>query len=330
MREQWGLGKWARLSPELEQRLAYNDGVTGSYEKAAKHANRWGVAISDDAIHALVGRVAERNKGATLSLPAPPKPQEQPFSLIIMIDGWMVRQRGADWGVKPGPPTLERVSWKEVKSAIIYRLEDRATTASGRGMLIEKKVVAVPPETAVLDLGARIQAQAMRLGLARAKEVFVVADGALWIWNLIEDRFSKATKTLDFYHGSEHLWSLARHLHPDRPELATAWIKPLLHDLRHTPEHRVIHTLEELLAGNPTDPIITREVNYFQNHRDHLNYAGVAARNAPIGSGSMESACSQFQDRLNRRGQFWSPHGLAHMLVVDVAVKNDTLQFLWN
>ncbi len=66
-------------------------------------------------------------------------------------------------------------------------------------MLIEKKVVAVPPETDVLDLGAKIQEQAMRLGLARAKEVFVVADGALWIWNLIEDRFCPATKTLDFY-----------------------------------------------------------------------------------------------------------------------------------
>ncbi len=45
----------------------------------------------------------------------------------------------------------------------------------------------------------------MHMDLARAKEVFVVADGALWIWNLIEDRFSQATKTLDFYHGNEHL-----------------------------------------------------------------------------------------------------------------------------
>lgn len=170
----------------------------------------------------------------------------------------------------------------------------------------------------------------MRMGLARVKEVFVVADGALWIWNLIEDRFSQATKTLDFYHGSEHLWSLAHHLYPDSPELAAAWIKPLLHELRHTPEHRVIHTLEELLARNPADPIINREVNYFKNHRDHLNYADLAARNAPIGSGSMESACSQFQDRLKRRGQFWSPLGLAHMLAIDVALKNDTLEFLWN
>lgn len=330
VREQWGLANWARLSPELEQRLVYNAAVTGSFQKAAEHAKRWGSTISDDAIHALVGRVAERNQGAALPPAPPPKPQEPPFSLVIMIDGWMVRQRGADWGAQPGPPAQERVSWKEVKSAIVYRLEDRAANASGRGMLIEKKVVAVPPETDVLDLGARIQAQAMRLGLARAKEVFVVADGALWIWNLIEDRFRQATKTLDFYHGSEHLWSLAHHLHPDSPELAAAWIKPLLHQLRHTPEHRVIHTLEELLARNPADPIISREVNYFRNHRDHLNYADLTARNAPIGSGSMESACGQFQDRLKRRGQFWSPRGLAHMLAIDVALKNDTLQFLWN
>jgi hypothetical protein len=331
VREQWGLAKWARLSPELEQRLTYNAAIAGSYEKAAEHAKRWGSAISDDAIHALVRRVAQRSQDAALPPPPPPKPQEQPFSLVIMLDGWMVRQRGVDWGAKPaGAPTLERVCWKEVKSAILYRLEDRAANASGRGMLIEKKVVAVPPETDVVDLGARIQAQAMQLGLARAKEVFVVADGALWIWNLIEDRFSQATKTLDFYHGSEHLWSLAHHLHPDSPELAKAWIKPLLHDLRHTPEHRVIHTLEELLADNPADPIINREVNYFLNHRDHLKYADLDARNAPIGSGSMESACSQFQDRLKRRGQFWSPRGLADILAIDVAFKNDTLQFLWN
>jgi hypothetical protein len=330
VREQWGLAKWARLSPEFEQRLAYNAAVTGSYEKAAAHAGRWGSPVSDDAIHKLVRRVARRNEGVPLPPPEPPKPKEPPFSLVIMIDGWMVRQRGSDWGAKPGDSPLERICWKEVKSAILYRLEDRAANASGRGLLIEKKVVAVAPETDVIDLGARIQAQTMRIGLARAREVFVVADGALWIWNLIQDRFSEATKTLDFYHGSQHLWSLAHHLHPENPELAAAWIKPLLHQLRHNPAHRVIHTLEELLTRNPANPLIQREVSYFQNHWDHLNYADVATSNAPIGSGSMESACSQFQDRLKRRGQFWSPPGLADILAIDIAVKNDTLHFLWN
>lgn len=330
VREQWGLAKWARLSPEFEQRLSYNAAATGSFQKAAEHSTRWGSPVSDDTIHALAGRVGERSKTVVLPAPPPPKPQEPPLSLVIMIDGWMVRQRGPDWGAGSGDAGLERVSWKEVKSAIVYRLEDQATNACGRGMLIEKKVVAVPPQTNVVDLGARIKEQAMRSGLARAKEVFVVADGALWIWNLVEDRFGEATKTLDFYHASQHLWSLAHHLHPESPELAAAWVRPLLHQLRHVPDHRVIHTLEQLLTDHPCDPLIQREVGYFQTHGHHLNYADRAARNAPIGSGSMESACSQFQDRLKRRGQFWSPRGLEHMLAIDVAVKNKTLQFLWN
>lgn len=330
VREQWGLAKWARLSPEFEQRLAYTGVVSGSYEKAAELSKRWGAQISDDAIHALVQRIAVINKGVPLPAPPAPKPQEPEFSLVIMIDGWMARQRGVDWGAKPELASQEKVSWKEVKSAIIYRLEDRAQNAAGRGMLIEKKVVAVAPDTDVVTLGAMIQEQATRSGMIRAKEVFVVADGALWIWNLIEDRFQKATKTLDFYHGSQHLWSLARHLYPENGKEAQAWVDSLLQQLLHNPEHRVVHTLEQLLSNHPTDPIIQREVNYFQNHRDHLNYADLAARDAPIGSGSMESACSQFQDRLKRRGQFWSPSGLSNILAIDVAVKNDTLQFLWN
>lgn len=330
VREQWGLAKWARLSPEFEQRLVYNAAASGSFQKAAELSGRWGSAISDDAIHALVQRIAENNQGVALPAAPPPKPQAPAFSLVIMADGWMARQRGVDWGAKPGVPAQERVSWKEVKSAVIYRLEDQASNDSGRGMLIEKKVVAVPPDTDVVALGAMIKAEAMRCGLAYAKEVFIVADGAVWIWNMIEDRFSQATKTLDFYHGSQHLWSLAHHLYPHSKEEAAAWVGPLLHQLRHTPEHRVIKTLEEILAGHPDDPLIRREVNYFQNHSDHLNYADLAARGAPIGSGSMESVCSQFQDRLKRRGQFWSPRGLANLLVIDVAHKNNTLPFLWN
>ena len=50
-----------------------------------------------------------------------------------------------------------------------------------------------------------------------------------------------------------------------------------------------MRTLEEILAGDPADPVIRREVNYFQNHRDHLNYADMAARGAPIGRSTWRS-----------------------------------------
>ena len=37
-----------------------------------------------------------------------------------------------------------------------------------------------------------------------------VGDGAPWIWNLVAERWAQATQVLDFYHASEHLWTVAR------------------------------------------------------------------------------------------------------------------------
>jgi len=329
----WSLEKHQRLSPVFEQRLAWNAVVTGSYEKAAALAVCWGSSISDDGIHALVQRVGARTP--KFDVPVPPRANAPTFSLVIMLDGWMVRERGAQWGAPPLSVNPERVAWHEVKSAVIYRLEDRAQNASGRGLLVEKNVVACTPGTDPLEFGAAVQQEAMRCGLARAREVFVVADGAVWIWRLIADRFPTATKTLDFYHASEHLWELAHHLHPDNPQLAARWVEPLLHRLRHDPEHRLIESLEELLhSASFPDPRqdlhVTREIEYFRPHQEHLQYSSLHARGAPIGSGAMESACSQFQNRFKRRGQFWTRSGLCCLLAVDVAAKNRSLPFLWN
>jgi len=130
-------------------------------------------------------------------------------------------------------PTAGR-DWKEVKSAILYRIEDQAANACGRGMLIEKKVVAVPPDTDVVDLGAKIQAQAMQLGLARAKEVFVVADGAHWIWNLIEEHFSQAT--------------VCRYGRPQRPD----WFR--FDGIRLRPVPRPIETSRPVLVSSRAGP----------------------------------------------------------------------------
>ncbi len=333
-REIWGLTSHQRLSPEFERRLTFTAAQTGSFEKAAALSDNWGSPVSDDAIHAMVQRVGARAQ--TTPVPSPAiKPSAPEFSLVIMMDGWMVRQRGAQWGEPPQTSqNPERVTWNEVKSAVIYRLEDRAENESGRGQLIQKHVVACPPQTPPIEFGKAVQNEAMRRGMARAKEVLVVVDGAVWIWGIIQDRFATATKTLDFYHGSEHLWDLANHLHPGDPQAARQWAAPLLHSLRHDRQHRVIESLEKLLCptpeGVPPDPAVANKVEYFLTHRDHLHYAQLAARGAPIGSGSMESQCSQFQNRLKRRGQFWSREGLRNLLALDVAVKNNSYTHLWN
>jgi hypothetical protein len=56
----------------------------------------------------------------------------------------------------------------------------------------------------------------------------------------------------------------------------------------------------------------------FLNHRDHLDYQAVAERGAPIGTGAVESECSQFQDRFKRAGKFWTRPGLRNLLALGV------------
>ncbi|MCX6930753.1 MAG: hypothetical protein NT154_47255 [Verrucomicrobia bacterium] len=252
-----------------------------------------------------------------------------------MMDGWMARQRGVDWGASRRKKKADRVNWKEVKSAVIYRLEQSVKKASGRGMLIEKYVVACPPDTEPVDFGAAVQAEARRRGLARARKAYVVIDGAVWLWNLAQDRFSQAVHVLDFHHASEHLWAIAHQLHGEQSDQARAWVEPLLHQLRHGQEHKVVGSLEALLQEQgPLSPdaieALRTPVEYFQTHREHIHYHRVARQGAPIGSGSAESLCSQLQNRFKRTGQFWSPPGLENLLSVEVLLRNNDYNLLWN
>jgi hypothetical protein len=322
----WGMVAHQRISPELQARVVETAAACGSYEKAARTATLWGTPLSDDAVHAQVQGVGRRLVDTPATAP-PPEVKKPSFSMVIMMDGWMVRERGGDWGKKRRRPNQCRVQWHEVKSAVMFRLEDQAATAGGRGWLIEKHVVVREPETDPVVFGQAVQAEAMRRGLAEAEEVYMVMDGAPWLWCLREDRFKDTTPVLDFHHASQHLWALAHHRFGDKTEeekaQARAWVEPLLHQLRHGKEKRVIRTLEELLTTREgRQGKVKTEVKYFKTHRDHLHYRAVNDRGGPIGSGAVESLCSQLQDRFKRTGQFWTRSGLRHLLAVEEAIRN--------
>jgi hypothetical protein len=115
---------------------------------------------------------------------------------------------------------------------------------------------------------------------------------------------------------------------------ARAWVEPLLRQLRHGEENEVLQALDDLpawcAARNRTNPPeVGRERNYFQNHRKHVHYEAIATRGCPIGSGDMESFCSQLQGRFKRCGQFWSPSGMADLLALEIARRNLDWDALW-
>ena len=294
----------------------------------------WGTPVSDSCIHPQVQKLGIKAQNVELPTPAVVKPERE-FSLVIMPDGWMARERGQDWGASARKKNAERVDWREIKSAVIYQLEQRAQSAGGRGLLLEKYVVATPPETSPLDFGKTVQDEAMRRGLARAKVVYLVMDGAVWLWDLAEDRFKNAVKTLDFHHAREHLNAVAEALYGVGSAQAKEWLKERLKHLRHGKESLVVHRLEELLESKAkrskeTKKVIAREVNYFQEHRDHIHYRDREKEGSPLGSGAVESLGKQLQRRHRGCGQFWTRPGITHMLGISVMVKNGDLHLLWH
>jgi hypothetical protein len=201
-----------------------------------------------------------------------------------------------------------------VYTATVFRLDQRATTASGRPVITERGFVAT--RRGLESFQRQLYAEALQRGLLVAESILILADGAVWIWNLATDRFKDAHQRVDLYHIQEHLWTLAHELYGSGSDAARQWVRPFLHGLKHRADgaQMVIQGLEEIsvtlrkLTANQSQAI-DREINYFREHKDRMDYQHGQALGQPVGSGAVESTCSQYQRRFKLTGQFWSLTG---------------------
>jgi hypothetical protein len=304
VRELWGLTTHQQLSLALEDKLAFTVTATASYEEAAALAKKWGVPVTDSALHSLTQRLgarAEAQRQAQLKTPPVERdPQRAPTKLaVLMVDGWQVRQRGPGWGKKK--TRANRVEWHEWKTGVYYRQEQSAQTAGGRGLIDGKIIMGWQGEP--VEFGRRLHWEAQQGGLGRARAKLVVGDGAPWIWNLAQDRWAGATELLDFYHAAQHLWDLGQALHGKDQAAAAQWVEPRRHQLRHGQEKQLLAEIAGLkVPRGQAGKVVVREQNYMASHAGRMNYRTLHRRGRPIGSGAVESACRQRQCRFKRPG----------------------------
>jgi hypothetical protein len=331
IREQWGLSAHQQLSLALEDRLGFTVTATGSYAEAAAVAQKWGCAVEDSTLRALTQRLGKRAEAQTqqrLESTAPEtEPQRADSKLaVLMLDGWQVRHRGPGWGRRK--TREKRVDWHELKTGVFYLQEQASRSESGRGILSDKVVVSWQGEP--LEIGRRLHWEALRGGMARAKEVLVVGDGAPWIWNVAQDRWSGAKELLDFYHASQHLWEMGRAISGSDAG-AAIWVPLRRHKLRHGKEANVLREIAALkVPRTEAGQILQREKNYFASHTGRMNYQAISNRGWPIGSGAVESACRQRQCRFKRPGQFWTHTGLRNLCALEEARRNGHWDQIWN
>ena len=268
-------------------------------------------------------------------------PPPAPFTLVIQIDAWNIRERD-EWGntkaLRQQGQDLKRWHW--VYLATVFRLDHRGRTAGDRAVVTQRGYVAT--RLGVEALMSQLYREAIARGLGQAQQVLVIADGAVWIWNAVQDRFREARQQLDLYHADEHLWTVASELYGRGTPEARAWVTPLLQQIRDDQTTQVIATLTELkprLLEAQQEKLQT-QIEYFEHNAHRMNYKEIiAAReaaqagtatveqlklaNQPLGSGAIESTCRQYQCRFKRTGQFWTTAGDEALLCLETFWRNN-------
>ena len=268
-------------------------------------------------------------------------PPVQPFTLLIQIDAWNIRERD-DWGqteaLRQQGKKPERWHW--VYLATVFRLDHRGQTAGQRPFITERGFVAT--RGGIESLTAQLYREAIARGLGQAQQVLVIADGAVWIWNLVKDRFPNARQQLDLYHAEEHLWAVAHELYGRGTPEALAWVSPLLQQVREDESPAVIATLNELKPRllQAQQEKLQSQIEYFEHNAERMKYKEIiAARkacaagsatagqiklaNQPLGSGAVESTCRQYQCRFKRTGQFWTTPGDEALMCLETFWRNN-------
>jgi hypothetical protein len=168
----------------------------------------------------------------------------EPFTLVIQLDAWNVRERDY-WGEtqKRRRQNLEVDRWHWVYPGTCFRLSHRCKKGRFnhklRALITERSYGAT--RGGIEALMQQLYYEARARGLARAERVLVIADGAVWIWNLAADRFKDAVQRLDLFHANTYLWAVANELHGKGTPEARQWVKPLLKLIFNSPISKPLH-----------------------------------------------------------------------------------------
>jgi hypothetical protein len=155
------------------------------------------------------------------------------------------------------------------------------------------------------EFGKRIYLEAWKRGWSRAEKKVVMGDGAEWIWNLAEQHFPGAVQIVDLYHARQHLWELARRLHPNDEVNQKVWMK--VHQRRLLDQGKIeklVYLLRSIESANPeVDEKIRTEADYFERNAERMRYPKFRRQHLFVGSGVIEAGCKTvIGSRLKRSG----------------------------
>jgi hypothetical protein len=189
-----------------------------------------------------------------------------PGVLVVETDGVMVRYRDRHLDGTPVDG-----DWHEVKLGLAGGWRD--------GHLRQMSYAAAREPAAAF--ARRLGAEAARRGAldveawhpwegtpAQLRPVVVLGDGAKWIWEHVATLFgTERTEIVDWYHASEHIWTLAKVLYGEATPETKAWAHRALDRLwQHGPNALLAWLDAATPLTTPAAALFKRERAYFSSN----------------------------------------------------------------
>jgi hypothetical protein len=183
------------------------------------------------------------------------------------------------------------------------------------------------------QFGKRIYLEAWNRGWSRAQKKVVMGDGAEWIWNLAELHFPGAVQIVDLYHARQHLWDLARKLHPNDEASQKAWMK--VHQDRLLDRGKIEKLVNAIRGTASTNPEVAERIriesDYFERNAERMRYPKFRHQNFFVGSGVIEAGCKTVVgSRLKQSGMFWTVRGANAILALRCCQLNGRFEDYWD
>jgi hypothetical protein len=316
--ERLGLGPGA-LSPGLA-RVACRVGIEEGFGSAADILHETlRVDVATEAVRRVtegIGAVAEAEQQALVTQaqagqpPLPDASEVTPAALVVEVDGVHVHADG---------------DWHEMKVGLVAPLgpATRIVKETGRvALTLGRQSACAGFETAAL-FWYRVYVAACQRGLGgpALALVVVLGDGADWIWRyawqFLGRRGVEVVEIVDIFHAWGHLWTVANAVFGAGTPRAAAWVVPLTGRLLDEGPAPILAALAALTpaatgpdAGTDAAEEVRKAIGYFTDHATRMDYPRFVARQLPIGSGGVESACKTLiQAREKQAGMRWSHDG---------------------
>jgi len=229
--------------------------------------------------------------------------------LYIEMDGTQVPMVRTALENRAGRIEGQPARTREVKIGAVFT--QTTTDEEGRPVRDENSTTYTAAIETAEEFGPRIYTEAWERGWNRAEKKVAIADGAEWIWNIVDLHLPGAIQIVDIFHARQHLWDLARALYPGEETKQKRWVMRKQAQLDSGEIEKLVHSLRSLDTDKPElADKIRIEADYFERNAERMRYPEFHRQHLFIGSGVIEAGCKTvIGSRLKQSGMFWTVQG---------------------